>query len=215
MKRTTIQVNERKKTEGGKKPGHNCPKGNHERQCQMVAKIMKKYNVQRLMDVSCVKNLEWIPVLVKEFSAENPDFRYYCTDSDYDKLKDTKPAFREVHVRDGAVEYLTTNWWKETDYPDNLDLLLSWNVLAHVSYGRVWGLFFSAQKKKVKLVIFDNYPAISNDLAMDRKLINVRRHPFNFPTAKEVIQEMAQPEDTEKRQFLVYEPSQLKLNKQK
>lgn len=47
-----------------------------------------------------------------------------------------------------------------------------------------------------------------------RMFINLRKHPFRFPAAKEVVQNVTEPGETEKRQLLFYESSMLPENLQ-
>lgn len=47
-----------------------------------------------------------------------------------------------------------------------------------------------------------------------RNYLNLRKHPFRFPSAKEVAQNVTEPGETSKRQLLFYETAMLPENLQ-
>ncbi|OSX70010.1 hypothetical protein BU14_0953s0003 [Porphyra umbilicalis] len=71
-------------------------------------------------------------------------------------------------------------------------LVFAWDVLAHTPYGRVWGFFVRARQEGVGLVLFDNYPGLVNNPSPKRRYLNVRKHPFKFGPAAEVVQNVTE-----------------------
>lgn len=92
----------------------------------------------------------------------------------------------------------------------DVGLVFAWDVLAHTPYGRVWGFFVRARVDGVGLVLFDNYPGLVNNPSPRRRYINVRKHPFRFGQATEVVQNVTDGAgEAVRRQMLLYKVSSL------
>lgn len=70
----------------------------------------------------------------------------------------------------------------------------------------------NVRRANVKYVLVDNYPGILNDPSPERFYLNLRKHPFRFPAAKEVVQNVTQVGETANRQLLFYETPMLPDN---
>lgn len=148
-------------TKGSEKQGVSisipCPEEN-KRLCEMFYKYLRKYKIRCIYDVSCGKNYDWMPAVVKKAGNELWGFKYYCSVSDGEDVDAAKQKLGKFKF----VEFVTDPWWK-TGYPEDTELLFAWDTLAHIAYGRVWNFFVKAKKQEVKYLLVDNYPGILND----------------------------------------------------
>ena len=192
-----------KKNEGKGASTVSCP-DDYKRLCQMFYKILKKHKIRKVFDISCVKNLRWMPSILSKVSNELWGFEYHCNDADDGEIQKAKMVLQDFSF----AQFHTRQWWK-SGFPETLDLVFAWDVLSHTAYGRVWSFFVHVRKQRVKYTLFDNYPGIMNDPSPKRYFINVRKHPFKFPAARDVIQNVTEPGETAKRQLLFYESDML------
>lgn len=192
---------ESKVTEGTGASSVECPDENH-KLCQMFYKYARKYKIRSIFDASCGKNLGWIDVPLKKISNELWGFKYYCGEPDATRMEEAKERLKEFSF----VEFDDRKWWK-SGFPEGVELLFAWDTLAHTAFGRVWSFFVNVRKQDIKWVLVDNYPAIMNDPSPKRQYINLRKHPFRFPAATAVVQDVRETgeEETVKRQLLLYE----------
>lgn len=199
---------ESKVTEGTGASSVECPEENH-KLCQMFYKYARKYKIRSIFDASCGKNLAWIGVPLKKISNELWGFKYYCGEPDSSKMEEARERLKEFSF----VEFDDRKWWK-SGFPEGVELLFAWDTLAHTAFGRVWSFFVNVRKQDIKWVLVDNYPAIMNDPSPKRQYINLRKHPFRFPAATAVVQDVREPgeEEAVKRQLLLYEGSALPDN---
>lgn len=188
----------------------NCPDADTKRLCTMFYKYLRKYKVRSIYDVSCAKNAIWMPTVLTKAGNELWGLKYYCSVPNSEREHETREALKDISF----TEYVTDAWWK-TGFQrsqNQAELLFAWDVLPHAAYGRVWNFFVKAKAAGIKYILIDNYPQIQNDPSPKRQYLNVRRHPFRFPPAKEVVQNVTEPGDTEKRQLLFYEVDSLPTN---
>jgi hypothetical protein len=199
---------ESKGTEGTGASSIACPEEN-QKLCQMFYKYVRKYKIRSIFDASCSKNLGWMPVPLRKVSNELWGFKYHCGEPDAEKLEAAKVALKEFSF----VEYDGRQWWK-AGFPEEVELLFAWDTLAHIAFGRVWSFFVNVRKQDINWVLVDNYPNILNDPSPKRQYINLRKHPFRFPAASAVVQDVREvgEADTVKRQLLLYEGAQLPDN---
>lgn len=183
-----------------------CP-SDVSRLCQMFYKIVRKYKIRAVFDVSCPNNVGWMPSILEKLGNEIWGFKYYCSESTKGDIAAVKDAFDKVSF----VEYDRRQWWR-AGFPDDVELVFAWDVLAHTAYGRVWSFFVHARKQDIKYALVDNYPRVSNSPSPKRMYVNLRKHPFRFPAAKEVVQNVTEPGETANRQLLFYEVSMLPEN---
>jgi outer membrane biosynthesis protein TonB len=183
-----------------------CPKEN-KRLCQMFYKFVRKYKVRSIFDVSCGRNAEWMPVVLRHIGNELWGVKYHCSEPDDDKMPELKEKLGDFNF----VEFDGRQWWK-AGFPDDIELVFSWDVLAHTPYGRVWSFFVNIKKQGIKYVLVDSHVGILNDPSPKRVTLNLRKHPFRFPAAKEVVQDVTELGETGKRQLLFYEGSSLPDN---
>lgn len=197
-----------KVTEGTGASSVECPEENH-KLCQMFYKYARKYKIRSVFDASCGKNLAWMGVPLKKISNELWGFKYYCGEPDASRMEEAKEVLKEFSF----VEFDDRKWWK-SGFPEGVELLFAWDTLAHTAFGRVWSFFVNVRKQDIKWVLVDNYPAIMNDPSPKRQYINLRKHPFRFPAATAVVQDVRETgeEETVKRQLLLYEGSALPDN---
>lgn len=185
-----------------------CP-DDSKRLCTMFYKYIRKYKIRSVFDASCGKNVEWMPKILKAAGGELWGFKYYCSSTDDEEMANAKEKLSSMSF----VEFSSDAWWK-TGFPSKIEMLFAWDTLAHIAFGRVWNFFVKAKSSQVKYILIDNYPSLTNDPSPDRQFINVRRHPFKFPAAKEVVQNVTEPGETAKRQLLFYETQSLPGNLQ-
>ena len=145
--------------------------------------------------------------MLRQVGSELWGFRYYCMHAGAG-AEDGAEAAKVALSPFPFVEFVRSEWW-HGGFPDGLDLVFCWDVLPHTAYGRVWSFFVLARKHGVKYLLFDNYPGLLNNPSPKRKFINVRKHPFKFPAAKEVVQNVTEPGEHIKRQLLFYETDAL------
>jgi hypothetical protein len=197
---------ESKGTEGSGPSSVDCPDEN-KRLCQMFYKFIRKYKIRTIYDVSCAKNIGWMPIILHKIGNELWGFKYHCSEHVIAELAEAKNALKEFKF----VEYDDRMWWKD-GFPSDVELVFAWDVLPHTAYGRVWSFFVHARKQEVTYILVDNYPGMTNDPSPQRTHLNLRKHPFRFPAAKEVVQNITEPGETEKRQLLFYETVALPAN---
>ncbi|GAB0490056.1 hypothetical protein MMPV_001286 [Pyropia vietnamensis] len=183
-----------------------CPEDNH-RLCETLYKYLRKYKIRTVLDASCGANTDWMPTVLKQVGSELWGFRYYCMNTGPEAEEGTERAKGALSAFP-FVEFVPSEWWVG-GFPDGLDLVFAWDVLPHTAYGRVWSFFMLARKHAVRYLLFDNYPGLLNNPSPKRKFINVRKHPFKFPAAKEVVQNVTEPGEHIKRQLLFYETESL------
>lgn len=199
---------ESKVTEGTGASSVECPEENH-KLCQMFYKYARKYKIRSIFDASCGKNLAWMSVPLRKISNELWGFKYHCGEPDPTRMIEARETLKEFSF----VEFDDRKWWK-SGFPEDVELLFAWDTLAHTAFGRVWSFFVNVRKQDIKWVLVDNYPAIMNDPSPKRQYINLRKHPFRFPAATAVVQDVREvgEADTVKRQLLLYEGSALPDN---
>eukprot|EP00173_Palmaria_palmata_P003832 Plantae.Rhodophyta-Palmaria_palmata.ctg4213.p1 GENE.Plantae.Rhodophyta-Palmaria_palmata.ctg4213~~Plantae.Rhodophyta-Palmaria_palmata.ctg4213.p1 ORF type:complete len:245 (-),score=11.02 Plantae.Rhodophyta-Palmaria_palmata.ctg4213:633-1367(-) len=185
-----------------------CPK-DHERLCQMFYKYLRKHKIRAIFDASCGNNLDWIKVPLSKVGKELWGFKYYCGEPNEKKMIAAKAALKEFSF----VEFDDRQWWR-AGFPEGIEMLFAWDVLAHTAFGRVWSFFVNVRKQDIRWILVDNYPALANDPSPKREFINLRKHPFRFPAPSAVVQDVREPGETKdvKRQLLLYEGSQLPEN---
>ncbi|KAA8499839.1 hypothetical protein FVE85_7424 [Porphyridium purpureum] len=191
-----------------------CPEATPQMQiCKSLNKYIRKYKVRRMADASCEWTESFAPDLIKAYAQEFWGFKYICVFTEQSKMVELRARGKFDGLGD-AVEFLTEVWWKPVRMPDgmSIEMWLMYDVLAHASYGRVWSFFSSQLRAGTRFFFFDNYPALPNDPSPDRHFINVRRHPFKFPRAKETVSNVTEPgEDPESisRQLVLYADDQI------
>lgn len=134
-----------------------CPEENM-RLCLMFYKYIRKYKIRTIFDVSCGKNVHWMPDILKKVANELWGFKYYCGETDADALATAKEALGEQKF----VEFVDDQWWRN-GFPEDTELLFAWDTLPHIAYGRIWNFFVKARKQEIKYILVDNYPGILND----------------------------------------------------
>jgi len=129
----------------------------NKRLCEMTYKMVHKYKVRTLYDLSCGRTASWMHIVLRKVSREIWGFR-------------------------------------------------------------VWSFFVNVKRANVKYVLVDNYPGILKTpfircaQSPERFYLNLRKHPFRFPAAKEVVQNVTEPGETANRQLLFYDASTLPDN---
>jgi len=184
-----------------------CPRDDTHRLCETFYKYLRKYKIRTVLDASCGANAAWMPAVLQQVGSELWGFRYYCMHAGAG-AEDGAEVAKQALSPFPFVEFVAAEWW-HGGFPDGLDLVFCWDVLPHTAYGRVWSFFVLARKHGVKYLLFDNYPGLLNNPSPKRKFINVRKHPFKFPAAKEVVQNVTEPGEHIKRQLLFYETDAL------
>lgn len=177
------------------------------RLCEMTYKFVRKYKIRAMYDASCARNSAWMGVVLRKISREIWGFRYVCAEPSVRRLRAAKRALAHLPF----VSFSGARWWR-SGFPPATDLVFAWDVLAHTAYGRVWTFFVNVRRDDVKYVLVDNYPGILNDPSPERFYLNLRKHPFRFPAAKEVVQNVTEPGETANRQLLFYEAASLPDN---
>ena len=137
--------------------GITCPEEST-RLCLMFYKFIRKYKIRNVFDVSCSKNLDWMPSVLKKSSKELWGFKYQCSEAEEVKMEENRRRLSDLSF----VNYVSDKWWRR-GFPKDLDLVFAWDVLPHTAYGRVWNFFVNIKKQEVKYVLVDNYPGILND----------------------------------------------------
>lgn len=135
----------------------NCPEEN-KRLCTMFYKYIRKYKIRSVYDVSCVKNLDWMPEILQKAGSELWGFKYYCSATDEEGMTKAKEKLSSVKF----VDFVSELWWRQ-GFGQKPELLFAWDTLAHTAYGRVWHFFVKAKSQNIKYILVDNYPGILND----------------------------------------------------
>lgn len=135
----------------------NCPEEN-KRLCTMFYKYIRKYKIRSVYDVSCVKNLDWMPEIIQKAGSELWGFKYYCSATDEDGMAKAKEKLSSMKF----VDFVSELWWRQ-GFGQKPELLFAWDTLAHTAYGRVWHFFVKAKSQNIKYILVDNYPGILND----------------------------------------------------
>ncbi|KAA8498536.1 hypothetical protein FVE85_6121 [Porphyridium purpureum] len=181
-----------------------CKKDVNEKLCRKFYRVMRKYKVARVLDVSCIKTAMYMAPVLRLAAKHTYRLEYICAsshDSELEKVRDDADLLADVGQAE--VKYMNLQWWKEP-FPPQVDLLIAWDVLAHAAYGRVWRFFENALECEVKMVLFDNYVQESNSWSPSRKTINVRRAPFKFEKPTLIFNEMTSEVIESTRQLTVY-----------
>lgn len=149
-------------TKGSEKEGVSsaisCPEESSKRLCIMFYKYVRKYKIRSIYDISCVKNLPWMPEILKKVGGELWGFKYHCSALDDDGMSTAKQKLSSF----AFVEFVSDPWWRK-GFPQDPELLFAWDTLPHIAYGRVWNFFVKAKTQKIKFILVDNYPALPND----------------------------------------------------
>lgn len=135
----------------------NCPEEN-KRLCTMFYKYVRKYKIRSVYDVSCVKNLDWMPEILQKAGSELWGFKYYCSATDEEGMAKAKEKLSSMKY----VDFISDLWWRQ-GFGQKPELLFAWDTLAHIAYGRVWHFFVKAKSQNIKYILVDNYPGILND----------------------------------------------------
>lgn len=183
-----------------------CPAGGNQRLCEMFLKLLRKLTVQRVFDASCRKNVKWMPTVLRRMEEDFWGFKYYCAEHEGSVSEDVKSELKEY----ASVEFVELQWWREK-FPSDIDLLFAWDTLPHSSYGRVYKFFLTAKQSNTSRVLFDNYPGIVNSPSPNRQYLNVRKHPFRFPRADVVVQNVTEEGEGMSRQLLLYKVKDIPL----
>ncbi len=123
-----------------------------------VLQVVRKYKIRSVFDASCAKNIAWMPVVLKRISSEIWGFKYHCSETNEEVMEEAKAALQDFNF----VAFTTDRWWR-AGFPQDVELVFAWDVLAHTAYGRVWTFFVNIRKQEIKYVLVDNYPGILND----------------------------------------------------
>lgn len=135
----------------------NCPE-DYQRLCSMFYKYLRKYKIRSVFDVSCTKNLDWMPDILRKAGGELWGFKYYCSAVDDQGMTDAKTKLASIPF----VEFSSDQWWR-SGFPNKAELLFGWDTLPHIAFGRIWNFFVKARMSDIKYILVDNYPSIQND----------------------------------------------------
>lgn len=126
----------------------------NKRLCEMTYKMVHKYKVRTLYDLSCGRTASWMHIVLRKVSREIWGFRYICANPNTYATSKLK--------RLDFVTFSRDRWWRD-GFPPDIDIVFAWDILAHTAYGRVWSFFVNVKRANVKYVLVDNYPGILND----------------------------------------------------
>lgn len=141
-----------------------------------------------------------MPEVITQLQVSQPTFRFVCVGGNASEVETMKDRFSRLE----NVEFIAAEWWRMT-IPASSDLILMWDELSHVMYGRSWAFLAAVRKSDARLLLLDNYPTVINEPSTTKTQLNIRRHPFLFPSAKETVYNVTEPGDTKSRQLLLYE----------
>mmetsp|Transcript_43777 Transcript_43777/g.107471 ORF Transcript_43777/g.107471 Transcript_43777/m.107471 type:complete len:346 (+) Transcript_43777:1-1038(+) len=187
-----------------------CPEGDEAKLCEATFKFLRKLKVRVFQDISCHRNRNWIPVVLTKITKEVSPFKYICVDNEPEKVEEAKQA--HTALSDGIVEYQVKTWWNkdsiEPAEPQFPKLVMAFDLLSGLSFGRVYNFFASCKRANVDGVLIDNYPSVSNDPGRGRRYLNVKRHPFKFGQT-DVVQNITFDPSAPERQLLLYNKTTL------
>eukprot|EP00188_Purpureofilum_apyrenoidigerum_P002178 Plantae.Rhodophyta-Purpureofilum_apyrenoidigerum.ctg232.p1 GENE.Plantae.Rhodophyta-Purpureofilum_apyrenoidigerum.ctg232~~Plantae.Rhodophyta-Purpureofilum_apyrenoidigerum.ctg232.p1 ORF type:complete len:312 (-),score=53.88 Plantae.Rhodophyta-Purpureofilum_apyrenoidigerum.ctg232:6-941(-) len=181
-----------------------CADSSTKKLCQSVYKLAVKHGVHSLLDASCGLNADWMPEVVQQLSTLGLTFHFICLSKDSQEQQVLKDKFENLH----NVDVIVAKWWA-TELPGKIDMVLMWDELSHVMYSKAWAFLSAVKKSQAKLLVLDNYPTVNNEASTSKQHLNVRRHPFSLPSAKETIYDVTEAGDTKSRQLVLYDVENL------
>ncbi|KAI0566725.1 S-adenosyl-L-methionine-dependent methyltransferase [Gracilaria domingensis] len=139
----------------------------------MIFKIIKANKIRSVVDMPCGNSLQWFPHLLERIDFELGDFKYYCVDTESERLDELKQHFGEA----GNPEFLSMKADGAHGLP-KVDLVFSWGGPQQWGVRNTWAFFTALRSVRPKFLMITNNPTVTNTNDRDGTL-NLRKQPFH------------------------------------
>ena len=182
--------------------------------CKGVYRSIKRLDAVAVMDVNCLANADYLPVVFAHLRLEFRYIRFVCAERDADRLAAAQAKYRSV---DAKMSFITFDpFAADAAYPPRLDVVLAIGAFAGQSLIRSMRLFRALHTSgAARYVVFDNFPSLDNGPSVgagggrvaggggvNKGRINVYKGPFMFPPAKYMYENATEVYGTEHSQIL-------------
>eukprot|EP00178_Gracilaria_changii_P022368 TRINITY_DN663_c0_g1_i2.p2 TRINITY_DN663_c0_g1~~TRINITY_DN663_c0_g1_i2.p2 ORF type:complete len:361 (-),score=67.83 TRINITY_DN663_c0_g1_i2:4298-5380(-) len=150
----------------------------------MIFKIIKSNKIRSVVDMPCGNSLQWFPHLLERIDFELGDFKYYCVDTESERLDELKQHFGEA----GNPEFLSMKPDAAHGLP-KVDMVFSWGGPQQWGVRNTWAFFTALRSVRPKFLMITNNPTVTNTNDRDGTL-NLRKQPFHFSKAMRVISDV-------------------------
>ncbi|GBF88666.1 hypothetical protein Rsub_01565 [Raphidocelis subcapitata] len=149
--------------------------------------VLRRHNIKSMLDSSCGSML-WMPLALREYQKQVPDFKFYgsdvvCSLIDGHKVKYASEANWQFGCHDYAHQPL----------PSGYELIWSRDSLQHVPFNSVWQFLANAKATGAKYLLVGSYIKGGQNFdiqAGEYYAVNLLQPPFNLkPAPLEVIDE--------------------------
>ena len=182
--------------------------------CKGVYRSIKRLDAVAVMDVNCLANADYLPVVFAHLRREFRAVRFVCAERDADRLAAARAKYRSVEAKTSFVTF--DPFAADAAYPPRLDVVLAIGAFAGESLIRSMRLFRALHASgAARYVVFDNFPSLDNGPSVgargggvagvggvNKGRINVYKGPFMFPPAKYMYENATEVYGTEHNQIM-------------
>ena len=155
---------------------------------EIIYKVVNKYKINSMLDAPCGGML-WMPVILRNLSASNANFRYHGIDLVDSAISKTREKYKNDYKNWQFSVYDLTRG----NLPNDYDLIFSRDALQHIPLLNVYEALksFAAVKNSKYLLVgsYLNSTTNVNIAAGDYFSINLTLPPFNLDKFVEVFKE--------------------------
>lgn len=188
--------------------------------CKGVYRAIKRLDAVSVMDVNCLANSDFLPVVFSHLRREFRSVRFVCAERDADRLAAARAKYAKV---DAKTSYITFDPFAPdaaAAYPPQLDVVLAVGAFVGESLISSMRLFRSLHASgAARYVVFDNFPSLDNAPAVGaaggtvgggvKGRINVYKGPFLFPVAKYTYENATETYGSEESQIMAFSVADL------
>lgn len=146
--------------------------------CKGVYRAIKRLDAVSVMDVNCLANSDFLPVVFSHLRREFRSVRFVCAERDADRLAAARAKYAKV---DAKTSYITFDPFAPdaaAAYPPQLDVVLAVGAFVGESLISSMRLFRSLHASgAARYVVFDNFPSLGRSGGASRGASTCTRGP--------------------------------------
>ncbi|GAB0495073.1 hypothetical protein MMPV_006370 [Pyropia vietnamensis] len=182
--------------------------------CKGVYRAIKRLDAVSVMDVNCLANADFLPVVFTHLRREFRSIRFVCAERDADRLAAARAKYTSIDAKTSYITFDPFALDAAAAYPPRLDIVLAVGAFVGQSLISSMRLFRSLHTSgAVRYVVFDNYPTLDNAPSVgaadgtirggtNKGRINVYKGPFLFPVAKYTYENATEKYGSEENQIM-------------
>lgn len=182
--------------------------------CKGVYRAIKRLDAVSVMDVNCLANADFLPVVFSHLRREFRSIRFVCAERNEDRLAAARAKYASVDAKTSFMTFDPFAPDAAAAYPPRLDVVLAVGAFVGQSLISSMRLFRSLHTSgAARYVVFDNFPTLDNVPSAgaaggtvgggaNKGRINVYKGPFLFPVAKYTYENATERYGSEENQIM-------------